>query len=234
MKSIKYAYNLLYNIKNLLKVIISTEQVEWNFLTKDINKTCVIHPASKVFGPCKIRNTNIGKGTYISLNASISYATIGNFCSIGPNLVCGWGIHPIDGISTSPAFYSTKKQNGFAFSKRDKLDERKPILIGNDVFIGANVTVLDGVQIGDGAVIGAGAVVSKNIPPYAIAVGSPIKIIKYRFSQEVIQKLLEIKWWDKGVEMLNKVELHFEDINSFLREVEQKQSHVMDGKRGEI
>ena len=69
----------------------------------------------------------------------------------------------------------------------------------NDVFIGANVTVLDGVTVGDGAVIGAGAVVSKDIPAYAIAVGCPIKIIKYRFSQDQIEALLKIKWYEKSI-----------------------------------
>ena len=113
-------------------------------------------------------------------------------------------------------FYSTLKQNGTSFSSTNKIEERKLIIIGNDVFIGANVTILDGVTIGDGAVIGAGAVVSKDIPAYAIAVGCPIQIIKYRFSEEQIEKLLKIKWWDFNSEKIKEVEKYFFDINEFI------------------
>lgn len=84
------------------------------------------------------------------------------------------------------------------------------------VFIGANVTILDGVTIGDGAVIGAGAVVSKDIPPYAIAVGCPIRILKYRFEPEQIHKLLKIKWWEFEDDKLQDVERMFFDINEFI------------------
>jgi acetyltransferase-like isoleucine patch superfamily enzyme len=146
----------------------------------------------------------------------MSYTSVGKFCSIGPNLICGRGVHPTTGISTSPMFYSTRKQNGMTLSVEDKIEERKNISIGNDVFIGMNVSILDGVTIGDGAVIGAGAVVSKDIPPYAIAVGSPIKIIKYRFDEESIDKLLKIKWWDWADDKLNIVEKEFFDVNKFI------------------
>ena len=87
---------------------------------------------------------------------------------------------------------------------------------GDDVFIGANVTVLDGVTIGDGAVIGAGAVVVKDVPPYAIAVGVPAKVVKYRFDEWTIEALLEKQWWNGSEEELQKVESCFWDVNSFL------------------
>ena len=79
-----------------------------------------------------------------------------------------------------------------------------------------NVTVLDGVTIGDGAVIGAGCVVSKDVPPYAIAVGSPMKILRYRFNEETCAKLLSIKWWDWPEEQLQEVERHFFAVEEFL------------------
>ncbi|MBQ3945251.1 MAG: CatB-related O-acetyltransferase [Alphaproteobacteria bacterium] len=164
-----------------------------------------------------ISESSIGDYTYIAQNSFISMTTIGKFCSIGPNLVCGWGIHPTDGISTSPMFYSTREQNGITLSNTDKIEERKPISIGNDVFIGANVTVLDGVTIGDGAIIGAGAVVSKYIPPYAIAVGCPIKIIRYRFDEEKIKALRKIEWWNFDEEKLKQVEKLFFDVELFIQ-----------------
>jgi carbonic anhydrase/acetyltransferase-like protein (isoleucine patch superfamily) len=94
------------------------------------------------------------------------------------------------------------------------------ITIGNDVFIGMNVTILDGVIIGDGAIIGAGAVVSKNIPPYAIAVGCPIKILKYRFPQDIIDSLVESKWWDQNEVVLREVEKNFFDVWKFMEYLE--------------
>ena len=116
-------------------------------------KKSIISEKAKLYPLYHISNSKIGDYTYIAMNSFISTTTIGKFCSIGPNFICGWGIHPLYGISTSPMFYSTRKQNGITLSRKDKIDEYKPIIIGNDVFIGANVTVLDGVNIGDGAVI---------------------------------------------------------------------------------
>jgi len=166
--------------------------------------------------PYTIVKTTIGSYSYVSVNATISETIIGKFCSIGPNFLCGWGIHPTSGISTSPMFYSTLKQNGTTLSETNKIEERKTIIIGNDVFIGANVTILDGVTIGDGAIIGAGAIVSKDIPPYAIAVGNPISVVRYRFNQREIDALLKICWWDFSSEKLQDVEKMFFSIDSFI------------------
>jgi virginiamycin A acetyltransferase len=210
--------NLISNIFQLFKIAAKSNKLYWNNLSSN-KMNCDIHTKSKVFKNHNLNNVKIGQGTYIAFNANISNTTIGNFCSIGPNLFCGWGLHPINGISTSPVFYSTKKQAGFTFSKYDKCEERKNISIGNDVFIGMNVTILDGVNIGDGAVIGAGAVVSKNIPPYAIAVGCPIKIIKFRFSKEIIDSLIKSKWWDQSEEVLKEVEINIFDIENFLSKI---------------
>ena len=113
-------------------------------------------------------------------------------------------------------FYSNKKQNGRTFCSVSKIEERKRIEIGNDVFIGANVTILDGITIGSGAVIGAGAVVSKNIPPYTIAIGNPIKILKYRFTEQQINDLLLIQWWNFEEKDLQDVEILFFDVERFI------------------
>jgi acetyltransferase-like isoleucine patch superfamily enzyme len=164
-----------------------------------------------------ITNVEIDNYTYISENSIISNTTIGKFCSIGPNLLCGWGIHPTNGISTAPMFYSaSNKPNGMSLSVVNKVEEYRTTTIGNDVFIGANVTIIDGVKIGDGAVIGAGAVVSKDIPPYAIAVGSPIQIKSYRFSEKEIQDLMRIEWWNFSEEKLQDVERLFFDVELFI------------------
>lgn len=170
----------------------------------------------------RISDATIGRYTYISYDALISQTDIGNFCSIGPNVWCGWGIHPVDGISTASMFYSTNKLNGVTLSTENKVQERKRITIGNDVFIGANVTILDGVTIGDGAVIGAGAIVSKDIPPYAIAVGNPIRILRFRMSDEQVAAMQRIQWWNFEGEQLKDVERLEFDIDAFIAKYDTK------------
>jgi len=167
--------------------------------------------------PYQIINANIGRYTYISRNSFISNTLIGQFCSIGPNFFCGYGMHPTNGLSTSPMFYSASNMsNGITFSKIDKFQEREEIEIGNDVFIGANVTVLNGVKIGNGVIIGAGAVVSKNIPDYSIAIGCPIVIKKGRFNEETIKNINKIEWWNWDINKLQEVERYFYDIEAFI------------------
>ena len=207
----------LFNyIKTLFKLISSLHKITIeNYINSTINSN--ISNCSKIHGKHNITNSSIASYTYIADNSTINNTVIGKYCSIGPNFYCGRGIHPLNGISTSPMFYSNKFQNGFSYSKEPKINETALINIGNDVFIGANVTILDGITIGDGAVIGAGAVVSKNIPSYAIAVGSPIKVIKYRFKEDVIKRLLETKWWDKSSDDLHmKIENCFFDVENFI------------------
>jgi acetyltransferase-like isoleucine patch superfamily enzyme len=196
--------------------LLFNKEINWNN-QQNIKHNIEIGEHVKLNYKYSIINSTIGDYTYISPNASISYTKIGKFCSIGPNLICGWGIHPLDGISTHPMFYSKLKQNGITLSPNNKVQERKKIVIGNDVFIGANVTILDGITIGDGAVIGAGAIVSKDIPPYAIAVGNPIKVIKHRFNTETIEKLRNLKWWDMEMEGLKDIEKYFFNIEEFIK-----------------
>jgi acetyltransferase-like isoleucine patch superfamily enzyme len=182
-------------------------------------KGSTIGKKCKIYGSHKVIDSIVGDFTYISSNSKISNTVIGKYCSIGPNLISGWGIHPLNTISTSPMFYSTSLQNGLTVTTQNKIIERKLIEIGNDVFIGANVIILDGVKIGDGAVIGAGAVVSKNIPPYAIAVGCPIKILRYRFDEKTIDELLKVKWWDHTYDIHIDIEKYFFDIDFFLKKM---------------
>lgn len=181
-----------------------------------------ISELTNVSEPYRLINVEIGKGTYISINSKISDTRIGKFCSIGPNFLCGWGLHPTNGISTHPYFYSTKRQNSGSMADKNIFKERKQINIGNDVLIGANVTVLDGVKIGDGAIIGAGAVVSKNIPEYAIAIGSPIEIKRFRFNDKQRSELKKIQWWDFDEDELNDVNKYFFDIDAFIEKYKTK------------
>ena len=175
---------------------------------------------TKFYHKYVLSNVTIGRYSYVGRNSYIDNTEIGSFCSIGPNFCCGLGIHPVDGISTSPCFYSLRKQCGYTFSNKNKIKEVLPVKIGNDVFIGANVTILSGVNVGDGAVIGAGAVVIKDVMPYSIVGGVPAKHIRFRFHQEDISKLLKIAWWNWPVEELGNVDLYFDKPDVFIKKYE--------------
>lgn len=114
-------------------------------------------------------NCNIGSYTYIGLYSNISKATIGNYCSIGNNVVIGAGEHDINTISTSAHLY--EGENWY-----DELTQ-KDVNIKNDVWIGTQAIIRRGVTIGDGAVIGANSFVNNDVPDFAVVVGSPAKII---------------------------------------------------------
>ena len=218
---------LKYYLHKLLGVILNTPIIPQSktcgySLTKSEKASSVVADNARVYPPYFLHDVRVEKYSYIAKNCAVSNCTVGKFCSIGPNFCCGLGIHPTNGISTAPMFYSLSKLNGSTLVSSPKIEESKHTIIGNDVFIGANVIVLDGVTIGDGAVIGAGAVVSKNIPPYAIAVGCPIRIIKYRMTEEQIAAMKRIQWWNWDDERLQDVERMFEDIDGFIEKFDKK------------
>ena len=171
----------------------------------------------KLYRPYRIYDTSVGDYSYIARNALVDHTTIGKFCSIGPNFLSGKGLHPTAAVSTTPMFYSTARQNGLTLVSENKFEEVKRVTIGNDVFIGANVFVRDGVKIGDGAIVAAGAVVVKDVPPYAIVGGVPAKILRMRMSDEQIEKMLKIRWWDFDEDRLPIVSRHFDDLDGFIR-----------------
>lgn len=122
---------------------------------------------------------------------------IGNFCSIANNVQIVLNAdHRVDWISTYP--FTAFVEEGWPAARgiSGHPTTKGKVVIGNDVWIGLNALILSGVSIGDGAVIGANAVVTKDVPPYAIVAGNPARIVKYRFDEERIQKLLEIAWWN--------------------------------------
>ncbi|MBR1807885.1 MAG: CatB-related O-acetyltransferase [Paludibacteraceae bacterium] len=123
------------------------------------------------------------------------HCSIGSYCSISYGVTIGPPEHKYNRISTHPFIYDSKF--GLAGEDQNIRNEKfaNTLEIGNDVWIGCNSTILRGIKIGDGAIIGANAVVTKDVPPYAIVAGVPAKVIKYRFSKEIVTKLLEMKWW---------------------------------------
>ena len=138
---------------------------------------------------------------------------IGKFCSVacGAKFLFNSANHTLDSLSTYPFPIFFEEWNLDVKDITKAWDNKGDIVIGNDVWIGYEAVIMAGVTIGDGAVIGTRAVVTKDVPPYTIVGGIPAKPIKKRFSQENINTLLKLKWWDWPIE---KISQHIFDIQS--------------------
>lgn len=154
-----------------------------------------------------LSDVTLGLFSYVSRGARIINCKIGRFCCIGPEtLVGGLGRHPTRWLSTHPVFYSLGKQTGgMTFSDAQYYDEVPGVVIGSDVWIGARAIVLDGVSIGDGAIIAAGAVVSKDVEPYSMIGGVPGRKIRSRYDESTVSRLLQAKWWDRPIPILQEM-----------------------------
>jgi phosphonate metabolism protein (transferase hexapeptide repeat family) len=173
-----------------------------------------------IFDNTTICNSSIGNHTYVQKNSNISNCKIGKFCSIAPNVNIGLGQHPIERVSTHPAFYSSTQPLAISFADADTYDPLKPIIIGNDVWIGHSALVMDGIAIGNGAVVAANAVVTTDVPPYAIVGGVPARIIRFRFDQLTCSRLNASEWWDKPEEWLAENCRKFANPEEFLKMVD--------------
>lgn len=218
-----------YVVIDLIKAVneIVDYLLDRGFTHKDY---CYIYdfsnPDDTVYKGCKIGKYTYG---YEDLLQFYPFAkSIGRYCSINTTARI-WNNHSLDAITTSPildypGFYDWelyperqrfvekygKHKENHPF-ENSEIRNNKPVTIGNDVWIGANVVILPGVNISDGAVIAAGAVVTKDVEPYAIVGGVPAKVIRYRFSEENIKKLLKIQWWNWTDEEINQnIELFYQ------------------------
>ena len=182
-------------------------------------RNCKIDKTAKVGTGTNCIGVQMGRYSYMGKNNSVANATIGSFCSIASYCAIGGGAHPLDMVSTSPVFYNGK--NIFNQNFGDiKTELNKPVVIGNDVWIGEAVFINDGIKVGDGAIIGAHSVVTHDVPPYAVVAGAPAKVIRYRFSEEAIEKLIKIKWWDWSEEELKKHGSQFSSVDKLLGDKE--------------
>ena len=196
-------FPIAHYIKGLLKNLLNPRI---SFLAL-VSADSLIDKTAFIYRGVKANMCSIGARTYIAANTEIENAVIGKYCSIADHCRIGMSGHSLDCLSTSPIF--TIARNALQQQWVDKdifldLEREETAYIGNDVWIGSHALIKGGVHIGDGACIAAGAVVVKNVPPYAIVGGVPAKVIKFRFETEIINRLEELKWWDKSDKELKK------------------------------
>ena len=176
---------------------------------KRLSEQPTIHPTATVrkseiggwtaIGPhCSISESTFGDYSYLAGHVSMVWTDVGKFASIAAQTRINPGNHPTWRVTQHHSTYrriqygfDTKEDSEFFQWRKDHRCS-----VGHDVWIGHGVTVIAGKKIGTGAVIGSGAVVTKDIPPYAIAVGVPARVVKYRFPKDVIEQLQAIAWWD--------------------------------------
>lgn len=201
----KYIFGLL---KNLLNPAIP--------LFTKIDDKSVVSRKAKVYGKVQVTDSTMGDYSYLGRRSRLIHARVGKFCSISNDCAIGMGTHSLNNISTSSLFTARNNGTGISWTNKTVFEEHSYVNIGNDVWIGQRAMVLGGVSIGNGAVIGAGAVVTKDVPPYAIVGGVPAKIIRFRFSEDVIEKLESINWWQIPDEDLKN------NISIFQKPLEEK------------
>lgn len=201
----------------------------------DIQSTGSIHPTAKLFGSkihgavsigehtqvsyALIAGNDIQIGRFSSINgpnttfySEIHGIRVGNFTAIARNVDIQEWNHPITRTSIFPVL---QRVAGRPFSQ--EIESKGVIQIGSDVWLGAQVVVVSGAEISHGCIVAANAVVTGYLPPYSIAAGNPARVIKYRFSPEVIEAFLRLAWWDWPVE---KIQAHMDLFESDWRDRE--------------
>lgn len=198
---IKFFVSLTYKIKNIGKC-------KFNAFSNVVLRNCSFEGENILGEKNWLSHTEVGFCSYIGTGCEFSNTKIGRYCSIGSYIRVVSADHPLDMVSTFPAFYSgtyhTRYVKDSKFKEHITTNNGYECEIGNDVWIGDNVLIRGGVKIGDGAVIGMGSIVLHDVSPYSIVAGVPAKAIKQRFDDITIRSLLQIKWWKKPEKWLRE------------------------------
>jgi acetyltransferase-like isoleucine patch superfamily enzyme len=216
-------------IKNLLTIYKKYKlRKQYIFIGKNVSfKNTKFSIYNKISRDTQVNNSLLGSFSYIGWNSIFNNVNIGSFCSIAPYTEVIYSKHPLDLVSTHPLFYSTKKQSGISFLKKNLIEEftyvnstKKSLIIKNDVWIGYGAKLIEGITINNGAVVLAGSIVTRDVEPYSIVGGIPAKHIKYRFDDNTKKTLLLLKWWNRDIDWIKNNMNRFLNVNEFIKEVE--------------
>ncbi len=185
------------------------------FLQPPAKRSSKIDKTSKICSGSQINNVVIRRYSYVGHDCFLNYVNIGSFCSIADDVHMGGVAHNLESVSTSPVFFNGKNIMKKNFAQQKNI-EPSVINVGNDVWIGQGAFIKGGVTIGDGAVIGMGAILTKDVGPYEIWAGNPARLIRKRFDDDKIDKLLASKWWEFSDEELMKYGNLFANTEDFL------------------
>ena len=206
----------VYSLKSFLSHCV-TPLEEMRFVREKIR---MIYPANRNENNRIIVGDFTYGSPYVLNDVENVWCRIGKFCSIAENVAILPGAdHHVDWVSTYPFNVFVEGMSGIEGHPTSKGD----VVIGNDVWIGYGSTILSGVEIGDGAVIASGSVVTRSIPPYSIAAGVPAQMMRKRFDDDLVEKLLEMRWWDWPYEQIYEVipllqNDHVEELITYWRE----------------
>ena len=178
-----------------------------------------IDSSTKINAGSCITNSTIGRYNNIGYDNEFNNVEMGSFCSCSDHVFIGGDEHPLEWVSTSPVFEGVKHSGPRRKFASFEVPSPPKTIIGNDVWIAHGVCIKAGVTIGTGVVIGTGAVVTKDVPPYAIVAGVPAKIIRYRFDEVTIDKLLKSEWWLLEDDDLEQVAKYITNPLQFAEEV---------------
>lgn len=174
-------------------------EMPWRLFSKvspfALIRSSQISKKSAVLSGTRLYNCQVGDYTYIGRGCLIQSTDIGRFCSIADDCAIGAPPHPVVWVSTSPVFHHGQNRLRVNFAQH-RFSSGVKTAIGHDVWIGIKSCIKAGVSVGHGAVIGMGSVVTRNVEPYAIVAGNPARLIRYRFEQDTIARLLGLAWWN--------------------------------------
>ena len=191
----------------------------------EITTDSIFEGKNRICDGTVLKWVDVGYGSYFGTNCYFERTKIGRYCSIAKNVNIIAGRHPTkDFVSTHHAFFSLMVEDYFGYVHEKKYQElkfadeenKKAVVIGNDVWIGTNASIMEGVTIGDGAVIAANALVTKDVKPYEIVGGLPAKHMKWRFNEDEIAFLENFKWWDKPLNWIKEHANDFDSIENFM------------------
>jgi virginiamycin A acetyltransferase len=178
-----------YSNKKRCTIIESGENVFLPNETKITVPRCLIGDNTRINGPIVIRGQED--------------CFIGKYCAFGYHVTIITTNHDISKPNLQVNMYRRFGFSGLEITKG-------PVEIGNNAWIADNVSILSGVTIGDGCVVGTGAVVTRDLPPFSVALGVPAQVTNYRFEKTIIEQLLEIKWWNWPEDKIRKNKKFFE------------------------